>query len=320
MQDLWHQPVPRVLLVKGAADALGCGKAGVKGAAVGALLRLAGQPSHDGSKGGRQHRGRRTRGTAPWQKNEATAAWRMMDETETRRPRSSGAQTQKLHTPVVPFLFSFFFFKKKKTRIQTLHACMARCYSSLLSSPPCAIPAVRTHPRKESQIFMLHFLPSRTGSILASPSTRLGLPLAAANLTVFVAFIFATPFLWIRTRSWQLPEPTLIFVFCPRGLRTSRTVGLHPGCDARPRQASLRRSAAYASACRAVVDPAAAWRLQRQQHSTARVLGKVRQCVGGKRWSNVGRDGADQGSTVQQRRKVCAAFQYPSSFHSLVEE
>ena len=50
---------------------------------------------------------------------------------------------------------------------------------------------------------MLHCLPSRTNSSLASPSTRIGLPLAATILTVFVAFV---PSFGRATRSWHLPN------------------------------------------------------------------------------------------------------------------
>ena len=44
-----------------------------------------------------------------------------------------------------------------------------------------------------SKNFMLHFLPSRTSSNLASRSTCIGLPLAAASSTVFVASVWDSP-------------------------------------------------------------------------------------------------------------------------------
>ena len=56
-----------------------------------------------------------------------------------------------------------------------------------------------------SKNLMLHCLPSRTNSSLASPSTRIGLPLAAAILTVFVAFVLAAPF--FRTGHTLLASP-----------------------------------------------------------------------------------------------------------------
>ena len=45
-----------------------------------------------------------------------------------------------------------------------------------------------------SRNFILHFIPSRMNSNLASPSTRMGLPFAAANFTAFFDFVLSTPF------------------------------------------------------------------------------------------------------------------------------
>ena len=70
-----------------------------------------------------------------------------------------------------------------------------------------------------------------------------------------------------RSPQTEVPAATLSLPSSvPTGLRTSRSA-LQPGCDARPRQAPSRRSAAHASAWRAAVAPAAVWRLQRHQHA-----------------------------------------------------
>ena len=55
---------------------------------------------------------------------------------------------------------------------------------------------------------MLHFLPSRANSNLASLSTCIGLPLAAANLTVIVALVLVTPFFPIGHTLFAAPETT----------------------------------------------------------------------------------------------------------------
>ena len=58
--------------------------------------------------------------------------------------------------------------------------------------------------------FILHFIPSRMNSNLASPSTRMGLPFAAANFTAFFDFVLSTPFFRLGQTLLAAPESTVI--------------------------------------------------------------------------------------------------------------
>ena len=73
----------------------------------------------------------------------------------------------------------------------------------------------RTHVRQRSfdvsvKKLMLRFLPHRTSSNLASPSTYIGLPFASVSFTVFVACVCVTPYLRIGHTLLAAPESTVI--------------------------------------------------------------------------------------------------------------
>ena len=61
-----------------------------------------------------------------------------------------------------------------------------------------------------SRNLVLHFLPFRTSSNLASPPTRMGLPFAATNFTVLVDIVLSTPFFRLGQMLLAAPESTVI--------------------------------------------------------------------------------------------------------------
>ena len=61
-----------------------------------------------------------------------------------------------------------------------------------------------------SKILMLHLLPPRTNSNVASPSTRMKLPAAAADFVVFVDLVLVTPFIRIGQTLSSAPESTIL--------------------------------------------------------------------------------------------------------------
>ena len=82
--------------------------------------------------------------------------------------------------------------------------------------------------------FMLHFSPSRTNSSVGSPSTHVGLPVAAANLTVFAAFVLVSHFFRISPTFLAAFESTVISkISCtPRHLRSPPQPSVHFRLDA----------------------------------------------------------------------------------------